>query len=110
MKRILKSVAAVLFLALIMSVIAWILIDVIGWEIPEWAVMTLGYLFGWPLLLLEPFIPASDSPAPYAPLVRNVLYLVAVILDIALYSLIVYVALCWREKRGVTSQLSNKAA
>ena len=98
MNRILKAIGVVILLALIMGVIAWVLVDVFGWEIPEWAALTLGYLFAWPLLLLDPFIPASDSRAPYASLVRQVLYLFALLLDIGFYSFLVYVAMYGRVK------------
>jgi hypothetical protein len=110
MKRILKAVTVVLFLALLMGVTAWALVDLIGWQIPEWVVMTLGYLFAWPLLVLDPFIPASDSSAPYAPLVRSLMYILAVILDTAVYSFLIYLVLYWREKRGISSQSTHTAA
>jgi len=75
MRRVLKAVAITLLVPILLGGIAWLYVDVLGWEVPEWVVTILGYLFGWPLLLLGPFIPASDSPAPNAPLIPNVLFL-----------------------------------
>jgi len=105
-----KSAAIVLVLPILLGLAAWLIVDVFGLEIPEWAVTVLGYLFGWPLLLLNPFIPASDSPNPSAPLIRDVLYLAAIILDLAAYSLLIYAVLYWREKRNPARKLSSGMA
>jgi uncharacterized membrane protein len=110
MKRILKAIAITLSLPILLGVIAWLIVDVLGWDVPEWVVTILGYLFAWPLLLLGPLIPASDSPVPHAPLMRSVLYLVAVLLDVFVYTLIIYAVLYWREKRGVSRRLIGRAA
>lgn len=102
-----KSVALALVFSILLGLVAWLIVDVFGLEIPEWVVAVLGYLFGWPLLLLHPFIPASDSPNPSAPLIRNVLYPAAIILDLAVYSLLIYAILYWREKRNPSRNLNG---
>lgn len=86
------------------------MVDVLGWEIPERVVTLLGYLFGWPLLLINPFIPSSDSPAPHAALVRNALYLVAASLDLVTYSLLIYVISSWRVQRGTSPKFDDQVA
>ena len=105
-----KSVAIALVLPILAGLAAWLIVDVFGLEIPEWVVTVLGYLFGWPLLLLNPFIPASDSPDPSAPLIRNVLYLAAIIFGLAAYSLVIYALLYWREKRNLSRKLNSGMA
>lgn len=105
-----KSVAIALVLPILLGLVAWLIVDVFGLEIPEWVVTILGYLFGWPLLLLNPFIPASDSHNPSAPLIRNVLYFAAIIFDLVAYSLLIYAVLYWREKRNPSSKLNSGMA
>src|ERR1700730_4247105 len=103
MKRILKAIAIVISVWLSMGILAWLIVDVIGWQIPEWVVTILSYLFGWPLLLLNPLIPASVNPNPNAFLVRNLLYVLAVILDLTLYSLLAYAVLRWRGGKRISN-------
>jgi hypothetical protein len=110
MRLLLRAVTVTLLVPILLGGLAWLCVDVLGWEVPEWAVTIIGYLFAWPLLLLGPFIPASDSHAPHAPLIRNVLYLVAVVLDVFVYTLLIYVVLYWREKIGVSRAVSGRAA
>ena len=109
-RRALNSVVIVLTLSLLLGACAWLIVDVMGREIPEWAVTILGYLFGWPLLVLDPFIPASDSPAPHAALIRNLLYLAAALLDLASYSLLIYFISPLPAKRGAPRKLSDQVA
>jgi hypothetical protein len=105
-----KSVGIALVPPILLGLSAWLIVDVFGLEIPEWVVTVLGYLFGWPLLLLNPFIPASDSPNPSAPFIRNGLYLVAIIIDLIAYSLLIYGVLYWREKRNPSHKLNSGMA
>jgi len=105
-----KSIAIALALPTLLGLVAWLIVDVFGLDIPEWVVTFLGYLFGWPLLLLNPFIPASDSPNPSAPLIRNVLYLAAIIFDLIAYSLLIYAVLYWHEKRNLSRKLNSGMA
>ena len=109
MKRILilKAIAITLSLPVLLGGLAWLSVDVLGLETPDPVVTILAYLFGWPLLLLGPFIPASDSPAPHAPVIRNMLVLVAGFLDVFVYTLLIYAALYWRERRGVLRRLGG---
>ena len=59
----------------------------------------LVYPRAFPLDIPGPFFPESDSPDPYAPLIRNLLYLTAILIDVLVYSLLTYVVLSWRERR-----------
>lgn len=104
LRRLFKAVVIALTIPLLFGVAAWIVVDVLGGEFPEWIVQTAGVLFGWPLLLLAPFIPASDSPDPHAPFVRTSLYLLAVVLDVAVYSLLIYFVLGLFEKRRAIAE------
>ncbi|HEX8162394.1 MAG TPA: hypothetical protein VF538_11010 [Pyrinomonadaceae bacterium] len=109
-RRVLNSVAITLISSLALGAGAWLIVAVLGWEIPERVVTILGYLSGWPLLLLGPFIPASDSPAPHAAPLRNVLYLMAVLLDLAAYSLLIYFIRSWIVRRGASRRLYDRVA
>jgi hypothetical protein len=101
-KLILRAIAITLSLPILLGGLAWLLVDVLGWEVPEPVILILSYLFAWPLLVLGPFIPASDSPAPHAALIRYVLSLVAVLLNVSAYALLIYAILYWREMRGMS--------
>lgn len=105
-----KPVANALVVGFPLAMAAWLMVDVVGLEIPEWVVTALGYLFGCPLLLLSPLIPASDNPNPSAPLIRNVLYLVAIIFDSAAYSLLIYAILYWRKNEKQSRELYSGLA
>jgi len=99
MKRFAQSVGIFLLGAHFLGLTVWVLWDVLGVRFPEWVVTIAGYLFGWPLLLIEPFVPASDSHDPHASFIRLVLYFVALLLDVLAYSLLIYGVLCWRAKQ-----------
>ena len=57
------------------------------------------YPAAWPMALVSPFAPGSDSPNPNAGLIRVALYSAAMLLSVAAYSLLAYVLLGWRAKR-----------
>ncbi len=57
------------------------------------------YLAAWPVALVSPLAPGSDSPSPNARLNRVVLYLAALLLSVSAYSLLAYVLLFWRRKQ-----------
>ena len=99
MKRFAQSVGIFLLGAHFLGLAVWLLWAMLGVEFPEWLVTVFAYLFGWPLLLIEPFVPASDSPDPHAPSIRLALYFFALLLDVLAYSLLIYGVLCWRAKR-----------
>ena len=100
MKRFLQSIGIVLLGSILLGLIAWVLADILDLQFPEWVAAIFGYLFVWPMLLLRPFMPASDSPDPNAPFIRIVLYLSGLLLDILVYSLLIYVILRWRSRRN----------
>jgi hypothetical protein len=97
-RRLLLSAAITLTVPLVLGVVAWLAVDVFGLGFPEWMVTALGY-FGWPLLLIQRFIPASDSPDPNAPLVRMILYIAVVLCDFIVYCLVIFVILSWRARK-----------
>jgi len=98
-KRVLVSVAVPLLFPLLLGVGAWIYVDMLGREVSEREVTIFGYLFAWPLLLLNPLIPASDSQYPNAGLIRVALYIVALLCVWITYSLLIYAILSWRARR-----------
>lgn len=98
-RRLLLSAAITLAVPLVLGVAAWLAVDVLGLGFPEWTVTALTYLFGWPLLVLGRFIPASDSPDPNAPLIRMILYTAAVLCDFVVYCFVIFVILSRRAKR-----------
>src|SRR5687768_4110367 len=57
------------------------------------------YLAAWPVALVSPLAPASDSPSPRAGLIRVSLYSAAWLLSVVAYSVLTYVLLRWRAKQ-----------
>ena len=97
------AAAAPLLIPLLLGVGAWLYVDVLGQEVTEQEVMIFGYFFAWPLLVLDPFIPASDSQYPNAGLIRVAMYIVALLCVWVTYSLLIYAILSWRERRKEAS-------
>lgn len=96
MKRLLQSIAGGFLIPALLLVIAAIIggtfeFDRLG------AVFV--YLAAFPLVPIGHFLPASDSPAANAPLIRIALYLTALLCDIIIYSLVTYIFLWWRARR-----------
>ena len=99
-RRLCMAAAGPLLVALLLGVGAWLYVDVFGMEVSERQAVLLGYLFAWPLLILKPFIPASDSQYPNAGLIRVGIYLLAALCVWLIYSVLFYLILSWRERRN----------
>ena len=96
MKRLLQSIAGGFLIPASLLVIA----AIIGgtFELDKFGAAFI-YLAAFPLVPIAPFLPASDSPDPNAPLIRVALYLSALLCDVIIYSLVTYTFLWWRAKR-----------
>ena len=57
------------------------------------------YLAAWPVALVSPLDPGSDSPNPNVGLIRVALYLAALLLSVSAYSFLAYVLLSCRGKQ-----------
>ena len=99
--HLLTAATAPLLLSLLLGVSAWLYVDVLGQEVSERQVMIFGYLFARPLIILNPFIPASDSQYPNAGLIRVAMYIIALLCVWVTYSLLIYAILSWRQRRKV---------
>jgi hypothetical protein len=55
-------------------------------------------LAAWPVALVSPLVPGSDSPNPNVGLIRAALYSAAMLLSVAAYSLLAYLLLRRRAK------------
>ena len=89
-KHLLIAAAAPLLIPLFLGIGGWLYVDVLGWQVSERTATILGYLFAWPLLLLNPLIPASDNQYPNAGLIRVAMYIVALLSVWVTYSLLFY--------------------
>jgi len=108
--RMMTAIAIVVSICLAVALMAWVLVDVAGLNILEGLVTVLAYVFLWPLRLMKPIMPRSDSTVPNAAMIRTLLFLLAVFLDLAVYSLLTYVLLQWRARKRVGHNLRDDAA
>jgi hypothetical protein len=102
-RHLLIAAAAPLLIPLLLGIGGWLYVDVLGRHVSERMAMILGYLFAWPLLLLNPLIPASDSQYSNAALIRVALYIVALLCVWVTYSLLFYAFLRWQARRKQSS-------
>ncbi len=99
MKRLLQCLAGGVLIPLLTIAVALIVGLVVELSPSDGLLTALLYPTAFPLGLLSPFFPESDSPDPNAPFIRSLLYLTAILMDVLVYSLLTYVVLRWREKR-----------
>jgi hypothetical protein len=103
-RRLLLSLAGGILIPLVLGVSSVFLMDVVyaQWGITwlDWVAWGFLLLVGWPLILVGPFLPASDSLDPNAPAIRSALFIVGLLLDIFAYSLLTYLILRYRSGRG----------
>ena len=97
--RLIVSIFCPPAFALCLGLGAWLWVDVLGEQFSEQDVTILGYRFAWPLVILDPFIPASDSHYPNAQNIRMIMYVIAFLWIWANQSLLCYGSLWWRERR-----------
>lgn len=95
MKRIAISVICGVFFLLLCLAIA-LPLDESG---HERAADVFFYLAAWPVALVAPLDPGSDSPSPHVGLIRAALYLGALLLSVSAYSSLAYVLLFRRGKQ-----------
>ena len=98
MKRILLSLAGGIIIPILLVSLAWLLLDIFDMQGPGWFGELLFTPITWPLTLLGPFFPKSDNPAPYTPMARITLFLLAMLLNILLYSSLTYIVISWRAR------------
>lgn len=96
MRRVLLSIAGGLLIPILILMIGWMLLEVLDVQGPEWIGQYLFIPITWPLVLLGPLFPASDSAYVFAPAIRIILFFVAILFNILLYSALSYVIL-WRR-------------
>ena len=99
MKRLLQCLAGGVLIPLSTLAVAMVVGAVVEVRPGDWLATALVYPSAFPLGILGPFFPESDSPDPNAPLIRGLLYLTAILMDVVVYSALTYVVLSWRERR-----------
>lgn len=91
-----------LILSIICGVTFPLLCLAVGFPLDEGGHERLATVFlalaSWPVALFSLFALGSDSPNPNAGLIRVALYSAAMLLSVAVYSLLAYALLRWRAK------------
>jgi hypothetical protein len=92
-----------LSLSIVCGVLFPLLCLAIGFPLDEGGHERLANVFlypaAWPVALVSPFAPGSDSPNQNAGLIRVALYLAAILLSVAAYAVLAYVLSGRRAKR-----------
>jgi CDP-diglyceride synthetase len=96
-RRLFVAATTPLLVAVLFGLGAWLYVDVLGQEVSERVAMIFGYLFAWPLLILKPIIPSSESQLPNAGFIRIGIHIIALLCVWITYSSLIYVILSWRE-------------
>ena len=103
MKRLETSIVSGIFLPWLLGLSSTFLMDVVDvqWKITwlDWLANILLAMVAWPLVIVSPLMPSSNSPNPMAPDIRMGLIGVAILLDVLAYSFMTYSVLNRASRR-----------
>ena len=109
MRRIGQSLVGgavlVSFLLLLLFLGDW-LVSTNRFHPPAWVEMAIVWPLGWPLLLLDRFLPATSSVA----LLTTWRIIIASAVDVLVYSALIYLFLWWRVKQRRLAQVVQLSA
>src|SRR5438067_12454157 len=99
MKRFLQCLAGGVLIPIVWFGVAALVAGGLKLRPSDGLMSALIYPVAFPLKILSPYYPQSDSPDPNAPQIRSLLDLTAILMDVIVYSLLTYVVLRWHDHR-----------
>jgi hypothetical protein len=109
-KRLLDSIIGGVFIPWSLFLLGDLADRWIGFDQYEWlsAVTNISLgLIAWPLVIVAPFMPGSNSHSPYASSIQIILLVAAILMDVLVYSALTYLFLRWRARLKSTSRVAE---